>query len=428
MDPERGPLSKRALSQTVRALGDARLRPHVSLIVTAFGSSDATSGLNLMGATSTFAWGERIADQIKYGALGRLTADAIVVDSSMNVLDGSALSRCISLANAIRRLSGATMPTGVRWSAIPIVLLVSNEAITSLMPRQGWGNKITVIAKSQGWSTVYDRIVKAALAFSLELVEQMRSLGWELHYVRGRWIRVRAKRPSTKGGYRQSFESELYDGTADQWLRARSDALKRQLSMVGFDETVTLHDVLHLRRLIIDPDVTEPALQRLIEEAPYLLRAARMELIAKPRFVQESTGDEKYPDVVIHPPLEPAIAIAELKLPGARLIARRGKLIYQSAEVTAGVAQVREYAEVAVDPSHSSQMQALFGQPVAVSARSLVIGMSAGIDPDELNKVRSYIDDVDVRTWDSILDEAVTRYSRPAGETRPDLDSGVISC
>jgi hypothetical protein len=175
---------------------------------------------------------------------------------------------------------------------------------------------------------------------------------------------------------------------------------------------MTLQDVLYLQSLILDPNVTEPALQRLVEEAPYLLRAARHELMAKPRFVAEATGDVKYPDVILDPVVSDEISITEIKLPKARLVARRGKLVYQAADVTEGVAQVRDYAEIAVNPSHVSQMEALFDRPVTVSSRSLIIGMSAGLDPSALEKIRSYIDDVDVRTWDSILGDAVERYSK----------------
>jgi hypothetical protein len=137
-----------------------------------------------------------------------------------------------------------------------------------------------------------------------------------------------------------------------------------------------------------------------------------LELVAKPRLIRESTGDVKYPDVVVHRASEEAIGITELKLPRAKLVARRGKLIYQTAAVTAGVAQVHEYAEIAVDASHASQMTALFGRPVPVTTKSLVIGMSAGVDPDELNKIRSQINGVDLQTWDSAVADAMALYSR----------------
>jgi hypothetical protein len=197
---------------------------------------------------------------------------------------------------------------------------------------------------------------------------------------------------------------------SDQWLKERSVVAKRRLAVAAFDATMTLQDALYLQHLIVDPNVTEPALQRLIEEAPYLLQAARLELIARPAFINESTGDAKYPDLVHHPALKDSIAITELKLPRATLVARRGKLVYQSAGITEGLAQVREYAEIAVDPSHRSQMQALFGEPVSVSMRTLIIGRAAGINPDHLDRVRSYIDDVDVRTWDELLAQVVSRY------------------
>ena len=309
------------------------------------------------------------------------------------------------------------MPTGVRWSAIPIALLVESDMLLSSISIDGLGDRIVPIAKSRGWASVYNSISKKALDFSLELVEQMRALGWELRYCRGRWVRVRARRPRLKGGFRAAFESELYDGAADQWLHTRSRVAKRQLAMAGFDETMTLQDILYLQSLIVNPHITEPALQQLVEEAPYLLKAARLELMAKPKFVMESTGDVKYPDVVLYPALEKSIGITELKLPTAKLVARRGKLIYQSAAFTEGVAQVRDYAEIAVDPSHASQMEALFRQPVGVSSRSLIIGMSAGVDPEALDKIRSYIDDVEVRTWDSVLGDAVERYSRRGDPT-----------
>jgi hypothetical protein len=408
------------LSAGLPTLKAQEFRPHVGLIVSAFGESAAPTALDLVGATSRFVWGEQLTDKLKMPTSTRLLADAILLDATAPSRFSNELFRCLSLGKAIRRLSDATMPTGVRWSALPIILLVENEAVLSTLLSYGLSDRVTAFPKSRGWSMLYDFIVKTALEFSLALVSQMQSLGWELHYHRGRWLRVKAKLPGLKGGYRRAFESDFYDGASDRWLRAKPGAVKRQLSMAGFDETMTLQDVLYLQSLIIDPHVTETALQRLLEEAPYLLRAARLELVAKPRFVRESTGDVKYPDVIIHPALQNDIGITELKLPRAQLVARRGKLIYQSAGITAGIAQLQDYAEIAVNPSHASQMQAIFEQPIEVSSRSLIIGMSAGVDPDALEKVRSKLDGVELKTWDSVLDDAVERYAGRRGN-RPEV-------
>lgn len=331
------------------------MRPHVSLVVSAFDDSDATLALKLLGATTTFIQGEHLIDTLRLGGSSRLTADAIVIDSTTNPLQGEDIGRSIGLGTAVRRLSDATMRTGVRWSALPIIVIVTNAAFEYELRSYGLGDRIVPCAKDLGWPRVYDRIAHEVLEFSLEVVRQMRELGWDLGYHRGRWIRLRAKLPQRRGGHRRDFESEYYDGTADQWLREKSVVAKRRLAMAAFDATMTLQDALYLQSLIVDPGVTEPALQRLIEEAPYLLQSARLELIAKPTFIQESTGNVKSPDLVYHPVFRDSIDITELKLPRATLVAHRGKLVYQSAEITAGAAQVREYAEIAVDTSHRSR-------------------------------------------------------------------------
>lgn len=395
-----------------------RSRPHLSLIVTAFGSTSAPSALELLGATTRFVWGESIISSLRLGASSRLVADAIVIDATSKSLnydfdyDGGygILARSLTLAYEIRRLVDSKMPTGVRWSAIPIVVLVENRAVVSSIRMSGASGGVIVCAQDAGWVDIYDRVSEAVLEFSLELVRQMVELGWEIRYVHGRWIRVRVKLPRRRGGFRPDFESELYDGTADEWLRARTVQEKLRFSLIASDENRTLADILHLHRLLIGDGVTEPALQRLIEEAPYLLHASQMELIAHPKFVDESTGDVKFPDVVLYPALGNRIDITELKLPTARLVAKRGKLVFQAADVTEGVAQVRDYAEIAVKTTHRSQMEALFGEPVEVNSRSLVIGMSAGVDPEQWEKVRSYIDDVLIRTWDEVRDDAIRRY------------------
>lgn len=386
------------------------MRPHFSLLVTAFGPSDAASTLGIMGARAVHVPADSLVSTIRVGASSRLIVDAIVIDAASQPLRDD-VSRSIGLAQTIRQISDAKMRTGVRWSAIPIIVLVANVALASMLRSRNETRGIIVVSRELGWTKIYDEIGAAVLEFSLELVRQMRSLGWDLRYYRGRWIRVRANLPKRRRGYRPEFETEYYDGSSDHWLKATSSISRRQLAVAAFDSTMTLQDVLYLQKLLVTPDVREPALQRLIEEAPYLLRSARDEMIARPRFVDGSTGAVKYPDVIHHGLMEAAVEITELKLPRAALVARRGKLVYQSAEITAGVAQVREYAEIAVDPSHRSQMEAIFGEPVSVNARTLIIGMAAGVDPDELKKVRSYIDDVDIRTWDEVLDEAISRFS-----------------
>jgi hypothetical protein len=117
------------------------------------------------------------------------------------------------------------------------------------------------------------------------------------------------------------------------------------------------------------------------------------------------------PDLIRLPWATDSIDIVELKLPQASLVAHRGNLVFQSGAVTSGVAQVRRYAEITVDPSYRSEIEALFGTPVNVSSRTLVLGMAHGIDPDKLSRIRSYIDDVDVIAWDEFFARAYSRYA-----------------
>ena len=388
------------------------MRPHVNLVATAFAQSPIASTLDLLGATTTFISGEALLSSLRIGSSSRLSADAIVIDSTTMPLEGTVL-RCAALCGAVRQLTSATMRTGVRWSAIPMIMVVENEGLASLVTSDFNALRVVPCSRSMGWSSIYDVIVDEVLDFALNLVDDMRQLGWDLVYYRGRWLRQRLRRPRRRGGYRPDFETDRYDGTADQWLTAETLRDRKPLSVAAFDRTITLQDLLHLRKLLLNPFVTEPALQKLIEDAPYLLRSARLELKSHPRFHRLSEGDYIEPDIVLHPALRNTIDIVELKLPQASLVVRRGKLIYQSAEVTAGIAQVREQEEVAVDPSHRSEMEAIFGEPVSVSSRTLIIGMAAGLDPDKLNRIRSHLGDFGLRAWDEILEEAVRRYSDP---------------
>jgi hypothetical protein len=340
----------------------------------------------------------------------RLAVDAIVLDATAgNALRGGAVAQCIAVAEDVRKVS-TTMPTGVRWGAVPIAVIVSNEAVASTVRYFGLPERLVICRKDAGWQTVYHQIASEVLSFVLDLVQQMRTLGWDIAYYRGRWVRVQITLPRRRRGFFPDLESELYDGTRDLWFKTEDRVVRRQLKLVGSGATRTVEDILELQRLIVGGSATEPALQQLIESAPYLLRASQMELHGRRAIVDARTGDRKIPDVVTHPFFTNAIDITELKLPTATLAVKRGKLVYQSAGITEGIAQVRDYAEVAIDTSNRSQIEAIFGEPVAINSQSLVIGISAGVDPDDLAKIRSQIPDVDVQGWDEILDDAIVRY------------------
>jgi hypothetical protein len=302
------------------------------------------------------------------------------------------------------------MRTGIRWSEIPIVVLAQNEAIEHVISRDTTLPRIVACAISRGWPEVYERIVDVILDFSQELVRQMRELGWELIYRRGRWIRVRPPRMRRKDGWLQEIESQFYDGSADRWIQARSVIERRQLEVAAYDRTSTLEDLAAFAKLIRNPDVKEPALQKLIEQAPYLLRSSHAELIAHADFGTAPKVDSWYPDVIHHPLFSNRIDITELKVPQMSLVAKRGKLFYQGHDVTVGITQVQVYGEIAVKATHQSQMEAIFGEPVTVNSRTLVIGMAAGIDPEELARVRSRIDNVNIKAYDEVLGEALDRF------------------
>ena len=393
------------------------MRPHITVLVSAFHGSEATTSLRLLGATTTFLPAMSVVDTLRLGTSSRLVADVIVIDSTTG-LGGP--QRNVALIKDIRGLSDAKMLTGVRWNAIPIMLIVGDEATEGMVTADLHMTRFVALASGRGWPRIYDVLADQAVNFSLALVDQMRSLGWTLVYQRGRWIRIRPPKMQRRHGSTPETETEYYDMSADQWFR-ETGKRKERFKSVGFDQSITVEDLDRLELLIYNPNVREAALQNLIEEAPYLLEAARLELIAHPQFPHPQSG-VLFPDLIRHRLWEPKIDIVELKMPQATLVARRGRLIYQSAEITAGLEQVRQYADVAIDPVHLSSIEAIFGEPVSVSSTTLVIGMSTGVDPDALDKIRSRIPDTQVRTWDSILSGARKRFeggsTNPSGRTR----------
>jgi hypothetical protein len=130
------------------------MRPHVSVIVTAFYDSTIPNILRLYGATISFIHSETLIDTLRQSTSSSLTADAIVIDGT--TLVAQSFIRAAALSRAIRGLVDSKMRTGVRWSAIPIILVVKDDATMSAVSFDFTRYGVTSCALSAEWSYVYD--------------------------------------------------------------------------------------------------------------------------------------------------------------------------------------------------------------------------------------------------------------------------------
>jgi len=403
------------------------LRPHLTVLVTGHPRSRARVELRSLGATVVFEPMETIIGTLRRGTTSRLTADAIVIDCSFRALGGAGeILSGINLARALVALSDMyVMRNGVRWNAIPIVLVAFDDVIGSLLRNDPDLWKIETVSllsgvpvgpMTRGWECVYDALVRTHRPFVATLRDAMEWAGLMLRYESGRLVRRGLRPPMRRASRFNKFESALYDPNSDYWLKAQGALERRARETVAVDESGVAGALRDLEALVRDPKEREQLAQLLIERNPYLFDIAPFEMVAQPVFTRDD-GSEIRPDIIRHAfqpgRSRPDNRIFELKKAGVPQMYPPGPRSHFRPGVHATAAQLLDYSRHI--RSHPEQCHAIFGETLSAPGMTAIVGRVGNADRGRLAEERSRYGDMEIRGYDEIAHENRVRYDVPDG-------------
>jgi hypothetical protein len=371
-----------------------------------------------------------------------IIAEAIIIDGARETsLQGDALTIAALLANQIRDLPGyVTMPNGIRWSRLPIVIVVENDDIRRRAHGDPLLRRVTIASAYPGWDSVYMTVAAVVRDFGMLLVEEYRSMGWSIEVEHGRYIRTQAPRGKRRDARVERIETDLYDGNRDQWYLARGDRARLPLSLLFTDETAVERDIDDLRRKISQIH-SERVYQGFVDRRTYLLGAAPYELLPQAPLWNPDSGEDRYADYSLNrlqlSPLDPPSRLVDLKVPQAKLLVRARKYQKVGQEIATGIAQLRGYKRDLEDPRSVEHLQRLFANGGPLGPGLLIAGTKANVDRAALEYERDlYREQVELQTYDELLENAEQRYladhrdeEDPYGMLRiglPPVDTGAV--
>jgi hypothetical protein len=394
------------------------VRPQLTLVTTGLDPSRLATTLHLLGAQTIPLPLYALEPTLRRGPSDRLIADAVVIDGrdpagspAWADQEGAELVRAANAALAVRRLpDSAAMCNGNRWNGVPVLVVARDEAMVAAARWDGALRGIMVTAPTYGWEGVYDELAGAVREYILELIDEKRSLGWTIVYENGAWVQHGARLPRRRHGTRPLFESRLYDGTVDCWF-AVGPQRKRMHSVLRLDERGVAIALRRFQALLDDPRATEAEFQRFFTAHPFLLEAARFELLSHPRFVR-TNGKVVVPDYVVHRYRDTDLPsrVVELKRPDFPLVHGSVERPYFSQPVNKAMAQVLDYGRMLTEPTFQDQVDRVFGDTLETVSLDLVIGRARQLDPEMLKRAQEARPDVRVIPFDELFSRAATRF------------------
>jgi len=392
------------------------MRTNFSVLVTGEQWSYSVTALRSLGLTTAFVPYDRLIGTLRRGASYDFAADAILVDgASGNPLRSDGTSAAWNVVNAISALSDMyVMPSGVRWNAVPI-LLIGEHACPEwpLWQKPGksaidYMTPYDTIELGRGrsfWLRVYEHLEELHLAFWPVLADSMQSLGMIFRELHGRLHRA-GVRPGIR---REDLESALYAGSCDRFFDARSEAMRRILSTLGGAPDATAQVLHELDRIAFDPRAREAAPELLTHLHPYLFDIAQHEAIAQRSLTLRDHSTVRF-DMLRRETLvmgRPCAEIIEFKRGGHRQLNGRG--LSQSEYI--GAEQVTDYHDLLCE--HDDLARRRLGSSFLDARKRVVGGYVGNADRTRLERARSRFRGIEIEGWDEVAVRNRARFGIP---------------
>lgn len=396
------------------------MRSHFTLLVASRDTAFAHP-FEQLGAIARFIPDTLLSATLRLGNASPLAAQAIAISSQNNEFDNDGFLRALAVANEVRGLPDtATMQNGIRWKKVPITIVVPSDEMVDRTRGEPWLRSIAVCPASRGWANVYEIIERQVQDFGHRLIDELRSVGWQIREENGRYFRDRAPSLKRRGGVIPDLETELYDGRRDLLFGKRTLRDRLPLRIVHTDPEATQVDYETFRR-IINERASEATYQRFLNERAHILNSAPFELLPRPTLWDPDANEARYPDYSMRrwDFEDDELRLVDLKTPYADLLAHARKELKFASEISTGIAQMRGYQRIADDPRVRGYRETVFPDGGVLGPSLLIAGRKGSANAKAFELERDfYKHAVEVRTYDELLEDFerryLTDYSAPA--------------
>lgn len=178
-------------------------------------------------------------------------------------------------------------------------------------------------------------------------------------------------------------------------------------------------EILELEDLINNPSAKENAFQNFFENHPHFFRMWDYRDIYPHIFLTREDMGPLIPDFIfVDPELHKAMVL-DLKLPNPRLVINKPNRIRFSAALEDARAQLLEYRDWFEDSNNRSRLKDRFGMEIYRPRLGVVIGTNQDFRSAlERQKISSRYPDIDVVTYDDIVENAQRRMFLIKGAVR----------
>ena len=404
------------------------MRPQFTALITSAKSRGIVQPFQRLGASAKFVPFDLLTAELRLGSSSPTIAEVIIIDGSNSPapLQQDALLSAASLALEIRNLPDhTTMQNGIRWRHIPIVIIVENREKLDRTHGDPVLRTIQVCDASRGWQHVYEEAAEAVQHFGMQLIEELRLVGWKLREEQGRYYRVSPPSKAMRSGKVSPIETTLYHGGSDRWFTSRGQRERLPLSIVHTDARTVESDFENLRRLI-EMQRNEGDYQRFLNIRAYILGAPQYELLPHPVLWDADANEKRSPDYSQDRrqfiSSDPAPRLVEIKVPHIPVLVNARKYKKLGAELLTGISQLRGYKEAAMDPRSAGITARAFSNNGTLGPGLLIGGILGKADKAAFEIERKqFADTAEILTYDEILEAMERRFFK---QHNPDESMG----
>jgi hypothetical protein len=347
---------------------------------------------------------ERLMGYLKFDAVSqRATVDAILckADTDPEDIATYTLQRAVKVAADFRQLpESCAMRDGRKWKSIPFIV-ISEQPYYFGYPDEIRRLNVTLIHPTPYPQQILSKVKDAVDDYLQRILEDYRQLGIMFTFEKGRArIAPALKKKSPE------MESAYYYAPADR----RNN---RGWVTVMRDQEAIAADVEIFQRLI-DMKVSEREMQRFFEENPFFLSQLRLGVqVPHPSYrTNRWSPDFAFLSILGASDIND-IDLLELKGPAEELLNSHKHHAGFTSILQSAINQVRDYGEYISHPENYRKIMQQFGYIPTSSKLAVVLGR----DPDDrenveiLDKRRHYVPDVEIITYDKILEAQAHQLS-----------------
>ncbi|MDP9039358.1 MAG: DUF4263 domain-containing protein [Acidobacteriota bacterium] len=347
---------------------------------------------------------ERLMGYLKFDAVSqRAAVDALLCKADTDP-DGVAtytLPRALKLAADFRQLpESCAMRDGRKWKSIPFIV-ISEQPYFFGYPDEIRRLNVTLIHSTPYPQQILSKVKETVDDYLKRILEDYRQLGIMFTFEKGRariGPALKKKAPE--------MESAYYYAPADRRNNRGWVAVMRDQEAISTD--------VEIFQRLIDMKVSERQMQCFFEENPFFLSQLRLGVqVPHPSYrTHRWSPDFAFTSILGASDIED-IDLLELKGPAEDLLNNHKHHPGFTSILQSAINQVRDYGEYISHPENYRKIMRQFGYIPTTSKLAVVLGRDSD-DKEKmeiLDKRRQYVPDVEIITYDKILETQAHQLS-----------------